>query len=99
APFAPHLAEEVWEKLGHRESVFNARWPGYDEEKIKKDVATVVLQVNGKVRSTVVVPVNSSEDTLRAAALGDKNIRRHLDSKQIVKIIIVKNKLVNVVAR
>ena len=99
APFAPHLAEEVWEKLGHRESVFNARWPGYDEEKIKKDVATVVLLVNGKVRSTVVVPVNSSEDTLRAAALGDKNIRRHLDSKQIVKIIIVKNKLVNVVAR
>ena len=99
APFAPHLAEEVWEKLGHRESVFNARWPGYDEERIKKDVVTIVLQVNGKVRSTVVVPVNSSEDTLRAAALGDKNIRRHLDSKQIVKIIIVKNKLVNVVAR
>ena len=56
APYAPHLAEELWEKLGHRESVFSSNWPTYEKEKIKKDVVTVVLQVNGKVRSTVSVP-------------------------------------------
>jgi leucyl-tRNA synthetase len=99
APFAPHLAEELWEKLGHRESIFMARWPGFDEEKTKKETVTVVLQVNGKVRSTVTVPINSDDETLRAVALADKNIKRHLDSKQILKVIIVKNRLVNLVVR
>jgi leucyl-tRNA synthetase len=99
APFAPHIAEELWEKLGHKESIFAARWPGVDEDKLRKETVTVVLQVNGKVRSTAVVPIDSGDETLRELALADKNIRRHLDSKQIVKVIIVKNKLVNVVVR
>ncbi|MGA9364283.1 MAG: leucine--tRNA ligase [Bacteroidota bacterium] len=99
APFAPHLAEELWEKLGHRDSIFTARWPGFDEEKMKKETVTVVLQVNGKVRSTVAVPINSDDESLRAVALADKNIQRHLNNKQIQRMIIVKNKLVNVVAR
>lgn len=99
APFAPHLAEELWEKLGHRSSILTARWPTHDVEKIKREVVTVVLQVNGKVRSTAEVPLDSDDETLRAVALADGNIKRHLDSKQIVKVIIVKNKLVNVVVR
>jgi leucyl-tRNA synthetase len=99
APFAPHMAEELWERLGHQESIFTAKWPGFDEEKMKKETITLVLQVNGKVRSTVSVPINSDDEALKAAALADGNVRRHLDSKQIVKVIVVKNKLVNVVVR
>jgi leucyl-tRNA synthetase len=99
APFAPHMAEELWEKLGHQGSIFTAKWPGFDEEKMKKETITLVLQVNGKVRSTVTVPINSDDEALKAAALADGNVRRHLDSKQIVKVIVVKNKLVNVVVR
>jgi leucyl-tRNA synthetase len=99
APFAPHMAEELWEKLGHQKSIFTAKWPGFDEEKMKKETITLVLQVNGKVRSTVSVPINSDDEALKAAALADGNVRRHLDSKQIVKVIVVKNKLVNVVVR
>jgi len=99
APFAPHIAEELWEKIGHRPSIFSSRWPQYDESKIKKGEVTVVLQVNGKVRSTVSVPVDSDEEALKAAALADKNIQRHLDSRQIVKVIVVRNKLVNLVVR
>jgi leucyl-tRNA synthetase len=99
APFAPHMAEELWEKLGHQESIFTAKWPGFDEEKMKKETITLVLQVNGRVRSTVTVPINSDDEALKAAALADGNVRRHLDSKRIVKVIVVKNKLVNVVVR
>jgi leucyl-tRNA synthetase len=99
APFAPHMAEELWETLGHQGSVFTAKWPGFDEEKMKKETITLVLQVNGKVRSTATVPIDSDDETLKAAALADGNVRRHLDSKQIVKVIVVKNKLVNVVVR
>jgi leucyl-tRNA synthetase len=98
-PFAPHIAEELWEELGHQESIFTAKWPGFDEEKMKKETITLVLQVNGKVRSTVTVPINSDDEALKAAALADGNVKRHLDSKQIVKVIVVKNKLVNVVVR
>jgi leucyl-tRNA synthetase len=99
APFAPHAAEELWARLGNRSSIFAARWPSYDVAKIKRDQVTVVLQVNGKVRSTVSLPVDSDDETLRAAAMADKNIQRHLDTKQVVKVIVVKNKLVNVVVR
>lgn len=99
APFAPHLAEEIWERIGSQNSIFSARWPQYDEAKIKKECVTIILQVNGKVRSTVSLPLDSDEETLKAAALADKNIQRYLDSKQIVKVIVVKNKLVNVVVR
>jgi leucyl-tRNA synthetase len=99
APFAPHMAEELWERLGHQESIFTAKWPSFDVEKMKTETITLVLQVNGKVRSTVTVPINSDDEALKAAALADGNVRRHLDSKQIVKVIVVKNKLVNVVVR
>lgn len=97
SPFAPHLAEELWERLGHRESLAYAPWPVYDAERTVEEEVEVVFQVNGKVRSRAAVPVGTSEQELERLALEDENMRRHLNGKKIVKKIIVKNKLVNLV--
>ncbi|MBF8248999.1 MAG: leucyl-tRNA synthetase, partial [Bacteroidetes bacterium] len=97
APFAPHVAEELWQILGHSDSLAYAPWPRFDPAKVIDDTVEVVLQINGKVRSRVHVPLNTSEKELEALALKDENIMRHVDGKRIVKTIIVKNKLVNLV--
>ncbi|MEE9225639.1 MAG: leucine--tRNA ligase [Bacteroidota bacterium] len=97
APFAPHLAEEMWEGLGHRESIFRASWPSYEESKIKRAEVTVVLQINGKIRDRINVPVNLSEEELEQRAYSNEKIKQHLDGKKIKKTVVVKNKLVNLV--
>lgn len=97
APFAPHIAEELWQRLGHSDSLTYEPWPGFDPMKVIDDTVEVVLQINGKVRSRVQVPLNTSEKELENLALKDENIRRHMDGKRIAKTIIVKNKLVNLV--
>ncbi|MEK6565705.1 MAG: leucine--tRNA ligase [Bacteroidota bacterium] len=97
APFAPHIAEELWQRLGHSDSLAYEVWPGFDPEKVIDDTVEIVLQINGKVRSRVQVPLNTSEKDLENLALKDENIRRHMDGKRIAKTIIVKNKLVNLV--
>ncbi|MEE9288282.1 MAG: leucine--tRNA ligase [Bacteroidota bacterium] len=97
APLAPHLAEEMWERVGHRGSIFRASWPSYDESKIKREEVIVVLQINGKIRDRVNVPVDLSEEELEQYAHSSEKIRRHLDGKKIKKTIVVKNKLVNLV--
>ena len=97
APLAPHLAEEMWERMGHRESIFCASWPSCDESKIKREEVIVVLQINGKIRDRVNVPVDLSEAELEQYAHSSEKIRRQLDGKKIKKTIVVKNKLVNLV--
>ncbi len=97
APFAPHIAEELWQRLEHSDSLACEPWPGFDPAKVIDDTVEIVLQINGKVRSRVQVPLNTSEKELENLALKDENIRRHMDGKRIAKTIIVKNKLVNLV--
>lgn len=97
SPFAPHLAEELWERLGHRQTLAFESWPPYDHAKTAEARIEIVLQVNGKVRSKVAVPIGTSEDELEKLALNDENMQRHLTGKTIVRKIIVKNKLVNLV--
>jgi leucyl-tRNA synthetase len=100
APYAPHLAEEVWELIGNTESIFfGSPWPEYDEEAVAADTVTVVAQVNGKIRAKFAVPVGTDEDTLKEMAFADENIKRYLNNKQLVKAIVVPNKLVNLVIR
>lgn len=99
APFAPHIAEELWSALGHTRSLTFEPWPSYDPAKIASDTVEVVLQVNGKVRSKMSVPVDAGEQELERFALADENVRRHVEGKQVVNVIVVKNKLVNVVVR
>jgi leucyl-tRNA synthetase len=100
APYAPHLAEEVWELTGNPDSIFlGSPWPEYDPEAVAAETVTVVAQVNGKIRAKFAVPVGTDENTLKEMAFADENIKRYLDNKQLVKAIVVPNKLVNLVIR
>lgn len=97
SPFAPHVAEELWERLGHRQTLAYESWPSHDPAKTVEARIEIVLQINGKVRSKVAVPMGTSEDELEKLALSDENVQRHLTGKTIVRKVIVKNKLVNLV--
>ncbi len=98
-PFAPYLAEELWEQLGHKGPVFRQPWPAYDEALAKEDAADVVLQVNGKVRGRLAVSFGTSEDELKKLALADPKVQPFVQGKQVVKVIVVPDKLVNIVVR
>lgn len=97
SPFAPHLAEELWEKLGHANTLAYESWPVYDEAKCAESKIEIVLQINGKIRGKVIVAKDTPEAELEKLALCDANIKRYTDGKRIVKKIIVPNKLVNIV--
>jgi leucyl-tRNA synthetase len=100
APFAPHLAEELWSVLGHSPTLAYERWPNYDEALTRADEVEVPVQVNGKLRSKITVPATIAidETALRTAALADERIRGLIEGKQIRRIIVVPGKLVNIVA-
>ena len=97
-PFTPHMCEEVWQQLGHEDSLDDVRWPEWSEEALKRDVVTVVVQVNGKLRGKVEVPAGASREELEKAALAERSIQNHIAGKTIRKVIVVPGKLVNVVA-
>ena len=98
APFAPHVAEELWERLGHTESIFvEARWPEYDPAKTVADTVEFVVQVNGKVRARMPMARGIGEAQARDAALADENVQRWIEGKQVRKTIFVADRLVNLV--
>jgi leucyl-tRNA synthetase len=99
APMAPHLAAEVWESLGRSDSVLDADWPRWDEELAADEVVTVVVQVNGKLRDRLQLPVDAEKDDVLAQAKADANTARFLEDKQILKQIYVPGKLVNFVVK
>ncbi len=100
APFAPHLAEELYEMRGGKPSVFTSeKWVNYDAAAVEEESVTMVVQINGKVRARLTVPVNSSEEEVKSISLGDENVKRHLEGKKIVKAIVVPNKIVNYVVK
>ena len=98
APVAPHLAEELWERLGGEPSIFeNARWPEHDPEKARAAEIEIPVQVNGTVRATIQVERGASEDAVKEAALEEENVRRHLEGRSPRKVIHVPDQLVNLV--
>jgi leucyl-tRNA synthetase len=97
SPIVPHFAEELWAELGHESSVLLAPWPPYREDALVKDEVQIVVQVNGKLRSRFQVATNTEEETIKDMALSDERIQKFIDGKGIKKIILVKNKLVNIV--
>ncbi|HDQ45532.1 MAG TPA: leucine--tRNA ligase [bacterium] len=99
APFAPHLGEELWEKTGHEGGVFEAPWPDWDPEKLKSRFVTMVIQINGKLRGQIEIEADSDDEAVREAALSDPRTRNQTDGKEIVKVVVVKNKLVSLVVR
>jgi leucyl-tRNA synthetase len=99
APFAPYLAHETWEMLGEKGSLLRAPWPKYDPALAKEDEIEIPVQINGKLRSRVVVAADASEDVVRQRAQTDEKIATMIAGKQIVKVIVVPAKLVNIVVR
>ncbi len=97
SPVVPHIAAELWEMLGRRESLVFHRWPGYSEEALATEKRLVVLQVNGKVRNRIEVPSSIGDKELEEVALADQRVRQFTEGKKVRKIIVVKKKLVNVV--
>ena len=98
SPFAPHMAEELWEALGHADGVVAAGWPEYDEAVAKADEVVVPVQVNGKVRGRLTVPAGTGEEKLRELALADPHVRPHLEGKTVKKVVVVSGgKLVSIV--
>ena len=98
-PFAPHICEELWERLGGKGLCSLAPWPVYDESKTKDDTVTIAVQICGKLRDTVQAPVDSDQATVEALAKASEKIAKAIDGKQIVKEIYVKNKIFNIVVK
>ena len=99
SPFAPHIAEELWEKLGHQSTLAYHPWPEYEEKYLVKDETEVVIQINGKLRYKLTLPVGLDRETTQQKALEVDRIREMIEGKQIVKVIVVPDKLVNIVIR
>ncbi len=99
APYAPHLAEELWQKLGHTASLAHAPWPSYDERYLVQDIVTLVVQVNGKVRDRLEVPADASDDVIKQRALESEKVQQWLAGKQLVKSVVVPGKLVSLVVK
>ncbi|MFS0599619.1 leucine--tRNA ligase [Peribacillus frigoritolerans] len=98
APVAPHIAEELWSKLGHSESITYGTWPAFDEAKLVDNEVEIVIQINGKVKAKLMVPTDTTREKLEEIAMGDDSIKEQIDGKTIRKVIAVPGKLVNIVA-
>jgi leucyl-tRNA synthetase len=99
SPFAPHLAEELWNRLGNNGTITFEKWPEFDPAKVQKNVVTIIGQINGKVRSKIEAETDSSDEKLIELMKQDEKIKTYIEGKQIVKEIVVKNKLVNIVVK
>jgi leucyl-tRNA synthetase len=97
APFAPHIAEELWEKLGHKESIFKESWPKYDPKLIKDEEVELVIQVNGKLRDRIKVNADIEEEEAKKLVMESEKIKNNIRGKEIKKVIFVKGKLINIV--
>ncbi len=99
APFAPHMGEELWHRNGFKDSVFDSKWPEWDDEKLTIETVTVIVQINGKLRSKVQVENNLDDSIVQEMALKDPKVKKYTEGKEIKKIIVVKNKLVSIVVK
>ncbi len=98
-PIAPHITEELWEILGNHNTISYAEWPTFDIEKTKETKYQMVVQVNGKVRGKLEVDINTSKEEMEALALEIDNVKKFIDGKEIVKIIVIQSKIVNIVIK
>ncbi len=98
APFAPHFSEEQWENLGMGYSVFNEKWPEFNPAALVKDEVEIAIQINGRIKAKINVATSSSEDGIKEASLNDETIKSNLEGKTVRKVIVIKGRLVNIVA-
>ena len=98
APFAPHMAEDLWERLGHDDGIFEgANWPTHDEAKTRETSVKLAIQVNGKLRATVEGPAGMDQNAAEAGARSDENVARYLDDGTLKRVVYVPNRLLNFV--
>lgn len=99
-PICPHITEELWkEVLGHDNTIAYDVWPNYDESKLVQTEFDIAVQVNGKLRGTITINIDDKEDEIKEKALNNENVKRHTEGKEIVKVIVIKNKIVNIVVK
>ncbi len=98
-PVTPHITEELWNRLGHNNTITYETWPSYDETKVVDDTINLPIQINGKVKTTILVPKDSSEEYIKELIHNNDTICRNLTGKTIRKEIYVKNKIYNIVAQ
>ena len=98
-PMAPHIAEELWERRGHLDSLLNTDWPQYDEEKLRRETVTLVVQVDGKLRDRVEISAEAGEDEVRETVLASDKVQQHLAGREMIKFILVPGRLVNLVTK
>jgi leucyl-tRNA synthetase len=98
-PVCPHMTEELWQALGHGDSLFRQAWPAADPGALAREQVTVVVQVDGKVRSRLTVDVSAPEQAVRDQALAEDRIRPWLDGREVTKVVVVPGRLVNIVTR
>jgi leucyl-tRNA synthetase len=97
--FAPFISEELWEKLGHKESVFLAKWPEFDESKLVENTVTLWISINGKVRDQISLPADVSKDDAIKLAKETEGAKKWIEGKEIIKEIYVPGKLINIVVK
>ena len=98
-PLCPHVTEEIWEKLGHKNTIAYEKWPTYEEEKIVEDEITIGVQVNGKLRGTISIPKDATKEETEEIAKKNENVLKFIDGKEIVKTIVIPGKIVNIVVK
>ena len=98
-PVAPHITEELNEILGNTELLEKSSWPKYDVDKTIDDVISIAVQVNGKVRDTIKIKQNETKENVEKEAMASSNVRKHIHGKEVVKVIVVPNKIVNIVVK
>jgi len=99
APFAPHIAEELWRTLGHDQSLAYEPWPAFDAKLAAEEQIEVPVQINGKVRSKLTVAPETDEKQIEALALADPKVQQQLEGKRVLKVIVAQKRLVNIVAK
>jgi leucyl-tRNA synthetase len=97
SPMVPHITAELWRMIGHHDPLDTVAWPLFDAEAAKEDEVTVVIQVSGKVRSRLQVAVGTDDATLQTLALADERVSKYIGDQPIRKVIVVKEKLINIV--
>lgn len=99
APFAPHFSEEIWEMFGNEGSVFDESWPVFDEKALVKDEVEIAIQINGKIKERIMIPSDANDEEIKALSLATSAIQKETDGKAVVKVIVIKGRLVNIVVK